>query len=290
MDRAGFVRWQHVHQITGAVAQEGTAQSGQRSEDQFASCRHADNQRDGFGGLGVDQLRQEVILVDAHVGWLGPRVIRRIPPGAELGGAGVIEHFRAPRGGEAPPGARNARSGLTGLHEPLHRGGLEIDALHAGDLGEVQCVGRRADQDADVLFEDRLQPLSGGLCSTGERQRTHPLSRLEGSPEADERAKGEGNENAIGCVDSRRLQNSSPAVEKSLPVAGGVEPTHRTSGRAGGLVQADIPVQRFGEAGTIGWVRLVVLDQFRLRGQRQGRKDASGNEDGSNDSGSSFRR
>ena len=156
----------------------------------------------------------------------------------------MVERARAPSILDA--GAHRGDPGprFAGVHGDPQGQLREVDSALAGDLDEVERVGRRADQHRHT---EGFHPGQAGgriLTATGNRQRAERARTFEARPEPDEEAERERNEDTVGRPDARAPQHEAPAAGPPLPRLLGVEPPERRPARPRRLVDADVALQR----------------------------------------------
>jgi hypothetical protein len=94
---------------------------------------------------------------------------------------------------------------------------------------------------------DGVEPRKGTHAAGGGGERAALGDRVEGAPEANERAKGKGEHHAVAGRDLSGVEHELPAVEPPLPVVVRVEYDERTATGARGAVVADVAFERVGE-------------------------------------------
>ena len=107
-----------------------------------------------LAGFDREELGDELGLEDVQAAALGVGVA----PGADLGGAGVVDHLGLPRLFDALPHGRLRTAGLAGDDDPPHREVVQADLVLGRHLDQPQRVARRAAQHGGAGALHQLQP------------------------------------------------------------------------------------------------------------------------------------
>jgi len=149
----------------------------------------------------------------------------------------MVDDPGPPGGLDSFPDRRDRPSGFSGDDEHPDRRCGEIDRHLFSRLGQPERVGRRATDDRGVHFEDQLEAGLATHSPKRQRQVAEPLYPFERGPETDERTKRKRKGKNVLLANSDQPIDLSPTVHKPIPARRRVEPSHRFSGRSGGLVQ-----------------------------------------------------
>ena len=200
-------------------------------------------------GVGIEDFADEFGFVDMQSIAGGTSKT----PGADFRRTRMIEAGGTPGGLEPIPCRRQPRSGLAGVDGGANGRGGDIDAILRRDLGKVEGVGRRGDENGRFVGEDRIESLARRHAAAGDRHGAQLARPLVSAPEADEGTKRECEENAVDAGDA-----GLPALSPPGPAPGCVEPAQALSSRTRRLVDAHILAAMAGEIRAVrGMVSLV---------------------------------
>src|SRR5262245_60543874 len=261
----------HLHQVAGAITQHWHSRATERGDDQLAARAFFDR----FAGLRIDDLEYELKFVEVDCAVFGLAIES---PGADFGRAGVVEAPRPPRLFDPSLDVRHARARFARVNRDANVGGAQVDSEASGDLGQMQRVGRCAEQDCAAVIEDRAQPLFGTHPAARNGKRAGVPRALDSRPVTDIRPEGEGAEDKIVFCHARPPIDFDPAPQKRLPVLGGIEPPERAAGRPRRLVQIAVARERVSEESAVRRMFELFCRQFAFgrEGQRaQIRRPAS---------------
>src|SRR5262249_11667701 len=111
------------------------------------------------------------------------------PRRADLGHTVVVEDAGAPSHLDALARARYATARLAGDDDHADGRAREVNTLSRGYLGQVERVGRRAEDGSGSVIEHEAQASRAAHSTAGQAESALPRGRLEGGPKAEERAK-----------------------------------------------------------------------------------------------------
>ena len=98
-------------------------------------------------------------------------------------------------------------------------------------FGEMKRVGWGAAENGSFESGEVLEPSRRGLSTGRVGRGSETVGGFEGGPEAEERAEGEREEDAVGWGDSEGVETENPVVEHPVPVCSGIG---NKQGRCGG--------------------------------------------------------
>src|SRR5919108_507766 len=107
------------------------------------------------------------------------------------------------------------------------------------------------------------------ISMSSRRPRMPPSSRLDPRQKPDEEAEGKGKIAAIPRPNAGARQDEAPAVRPPVPRGLRLQPANGLAARPGGLVHADVALERIREVGAEGRVRRLIFDEVGLAQQRK---------------------
>ena len=250
-----------AHPIAGPIAHERRAEPPEVGQDQLARGRKP-------AGGRIDHLGDELALVDVEPGLGAALVAVR----AHLGHARVVVGPRAPRRLQARAHRRDPRAGLPSVHGGADPRLREVDAALARQLGQVEGVRGRTAHRGGAERLDGGEALRRVLPAPGNRQAPERARSLEACPEPDEEPEREREEHAVLWSEAGTAQDEAPAARPPVPRLLRIEPAQRRAGRAGGLVDPHVALERKRQVGSEGRMRGLVGDELILDGEWQPRE------------------
>ena len=150
------------------------------------------------------------------------------------------------------------------MNRNADRTASQVEALLMRHLRQPQCVCRRANQNRSLTFKKGMKALLGGLPTTRYHHRADSLRAFERRPEPDEWTKREGNINTITRSHAGALVNFPPTSEPPIPAFLCVQPEKRRAGSPGGLMDADVVLDRVGQVASKRRVKRLIFKKFFL--------------------------
>ena len=173
--------------------------------------------------------------------------------GADLGHAGGIGRFRAPLLLDQTLGCGDRAGRLTGEDQPFHRAAGQVDAHRSRLLRHPQGIGRGGTDDGCLHAEDLFDAGLGCHVSAGEHEAANLFAGIVSTPEPDEGAVAESEENDVGGAHPEAPKTVAPHLRDPLPVFHAVQDLQRDpAGRSRGEVIADRRLLGRGQQGTEG--------------------------------------
>ena len=281
-----------AHEVAGAVAEQGTRFAAERREDEFAGRAVSD----GFAGFRIDDFREVGFLDDVQRAGFVFLVKRacasvpnapggRVPPAviarffsplecdrADFRHAVVVEHLRAvPCGRDAFAHGGHAAAGLARDENFPHRGIAQRQSFTHGDLGEMQRVGRRAEQHFRAVLHDAADARGARKPAAGDAEAAVFRGALESRPEPEERPERKREIHAVTRRDAALAVDARPVAEHPVPALRSVEDGERLRGRPARLAEARVAFFWKSEVRSEWRMRRVVRDEVGLRGERDAR-------------------
>ena len=209
------------HEITGPISQDRDHPATERGDQPLAQFAVTN----WVAGRGVDHLFDVVVLDDVRPAWL----LRALEDhdGAHLGHAGGIRRLRTPLFLDEALGCRNRAGRLTGEDQPFHRAAGQVDAHRPRLLRHPQGVGRGGTDDGGLHAEDLFDAGLGCHVSTGQHEAANLFAGIVGTPEADEGAVAESEENDVGWAHPEAPETVAPHLRDPLPVLHAVQHLQR---------------------------------------------------------------
>ena len=169
------------------------------------------------------------------------------PPRADFAGAGVVEDVCIP-GQPDPVAHRSHRSPrLAGHdHQPDRQAG-QIELRFRRHFSQMERIARRHHEHRGGETAGHLQARQRRQPASRDRHRATGKDAVEATPEAEERAKRRGDENAVARADPTPREDRPPAFHPPSPIARGVKHRHRPAMRAARAMAADVRRERKGE-------------------------------------------
>jgi len=259
-DASGFFAL--FHPVASAVAQEGAGGAVEGGEYELAmpAFGHFES------GLWIDDLGEVGFLDEDEVTRLAGDLVA---DGADLGHAVVIIDAGIPQLLDAGADLGDAATGLSGDEDLVHAQGEALDAAGLTDhLTEAQGIRRCAAEGGGAIAGHRFQACLAGKPAAGDDE-VVACGGLEGGPEAEEGAEGEGEEDAVATANQICAhEDTPPAGEHGLPTVHGVEPGHGLAAAgAAGLAEACVLLKGAGEIRAEGRVLEAIVQQLGLLGE-----------------------
>ena len=142
---------------------------------------------------------------------------------------------------------RHRSSRLAGDHQPPHVRGGQVDLVLGGDFGHVQGIAGRAEDDGCTAGHGQFQAGDGAESTAGNHQHPAGRGRVVGTPEADERAEGEGHQHAVLGSQVRGVHHVLPGVDPPGPVFRGVQDDHRSTASSRRAMKPHVVLQGIGQ-------------------------------------------
>ena len=232
------------HPVARSVAEDGRAPPAEVRERQLADL----SRRHRPAALRVQHLGDELELVHVEARLCDALERRRRPPRScprdRTRGRPRAISRRARTAGMPAPGS----PAWTVVRTPSAAGS---SALGARDLGEVEPVGRRADERGGAEIPDRVEPRRRVLAAARDGQRAEDPRALEPGPEADEEAEREREEERGRSAPAPRPGTRRPSSAPTTPTT----PRSRASGSAGPWCPTSGTRARSARAGACGSCR-----------------------------------